>query len=132
MRSGLVFFRFVAFLFIVSGFLGLVLPDPYISLLGAEASAGGRLWGRAFGAVSIGIGTMFWMLDPSRDRMRRIGAAGAALSFGITGTGDVVSVIGGDLPAYGWGFVAFNGAMVLWALYYLFTSARLTVAGGTG
>ena len=123
MKSGVAYFRFVAIVFIVSGFLGLVLADQYISLLSADASAGGRLWGRAFGAVSVGFGVMFWMMNPSGDqRARRIGAVGAALAFGLTGLGDVVSVLTGDLPTYGWGFVAFNAVMVGLALYYLLSS----------
>jgi len=63
---------------------------------------------------------MFWLIDPSHaPRERRIGAAGAALACGVTGLTDVVSVTSGDLPTYGWGFVAFNAAMVGWALTYL-------------
>lgn len=126
MRTGVAYFRFVAIVFILSGFLGLVFADQYISLLSADASVGGRLWGRAFGAVSAGFGVMFWMMDPSSDqRARRIGAVGAALAFGLTGLGDVVSVLAGDLPAYGWAFVVFNAVMVGLALYYLFAPAPL-------
>jgi len=122
MRSGVVYFRFVAIVLIAFGLLSLIWPDQYISLLGADASVGGRLWGRAFGAVSLSFGVMFWMMDPSGDqRARRIGAIGAGLAFGLTGIGDVISLIAGDLPAYGWGFVAFNAVMVALALYYLLT-----------
>ena len=122
MKSGVAYFRFVAIVLIVFGIIGLVFPDEYISLLGVDASAGGRLWGRAFGAVSVGFGVMFWMMNPSGPRARRIGAVGAALAFGLTGLGDVVSVLTGDLPTYGWGFVAFNAVMVGLALYYLLSS----------
>lgn len=117
MRSGLVYFRFVALVFIVSGLLGLVLPDQYMSLMDVGASVGGRLWGRAFGAVSVALGVMFWMMDPSGDpRARRVGAIGAALAFGLTGIGDVVSLVTGDFAAYAWAFVAFNAVVVALAL----------------
>lgn len=49
MRSGVVYFRFVALVFIAFGLVGLVLVDQYSSLLGVDASVGGRLWARAFG-----------------------------------------------------------------------------------
>lgn len=125
MRSGSVYFRFVAFVFIVSGLLGLIFPDQYMSLMDIGASVGGRLWGRAFGAVSLGFGAMFWVMDPGGDqRVRKTGAIGAALAFGLTGIGDVVSLVTGDLPAYGWGFVAFHAVMVGLALYYLLTPAQ--------
>lgn len=130
MRTGVVYFKFVAIVFVLSGFLGLVLADEYISLLGADSSVGGRLWGRAFGAASVAIGVMFWMTDPSRDRRsKRVGAVGAALAFGLTGFGDVVSVLAGDMLTYAWAFVAFNAAMFGLALYYLFTPAPLAAMG---
>ncbi len=126
MKTGAVYFRFIAVVFILSGILGLVFADQYISLLGADGSVGGRLWGRAFGAVSFAFGVMFWMMDPGGDqRARRIGAIGAALAFGLTGLGDVVSALAGDLPAYGWAFVVFNAVMLGVALYYLFTPTPL-------
>ena len=124
MKSGVVYFRFVAIVLIVFGVLALLLPDQYLSMLGADASTGGRLWGRAFGAVSLAFGVMIWMLDPaSHQRQRRIAASGAALAFALTGLTDVVSVISGDLPPVGWTFVAFNAAMVGLALYYWATPA---------
>lgn len=122
MKSGTLYFKFAAIIFILSGFLGLLLADQYISLLSADASVDGRLWGRAFGAVSVAVGVMFWIIDPSDDqRARQVGGAVAALAFGLTGIGDVVSVLGGDMPAYGWAFVGFNAAMVALAIYYLLT-----------
>jgi hypothetical protein len=128
MRSGVVYFRFVAVMFVAFGLIGLVFVDQYSSLLGGDAGAGGRLWGRAFGAVSVGFGAMLWMMDPRRNqRARRIGAIGAALAFGLNGIVDVVSLVTGDWPAssinLGWVFVAFNAVMMGFALYYLFTPA---------
>jgi predicted membrane channel-forming protein YqfA (hemolysin III family) len=132
MKTGVVYFRFVAIVFILSGILGLVFADQYISLLSADGSVGGRLWGRAFGAVSFAFGVMYWMMDPSGDqRARWIGAVGAALAFGLTGLGDFVSVLGGDLPAYGWAFVVFHAVMIGLALYYLFTPTPLSAQEDT-
>lgn len=114
------YFRLVAVIFIASGLLGMVIPDQYIALLGADPSVGGRLWGRAFGAASLAIGVMFWLIDPVAHRRERwIGATGAVLAFGATALTDAVSVVGGDLPAYGWGFVAFHVVMVLLAVMLL-------------
>ena len=127
MKSGLVYFKIVAFVFVVSGLLGLILPDQYMSLMDVGPSVGGRLWGRAFGAVAIAFGAMFWMMDPGGDRRARMtGALGAALAFGLTGVGDAISVLTGDLPAFGWGFVAFHAVMTGLALYYLFAPAPST------
>lgn len=120
MSRSRVYFRLVAVIFIASGLIGIVIPDQYIALVGVDPSVGGRLWGRAFGAASLAIWTMFWMMDPvAHRRERRIGAIGAVLAFGLTGLTDVVSVIGGDLPSYGWGFVVFNAAMAALALSLL-------------
>ena len=120
MRSGVVYFRVAAVIFLVGGVIGLVIPDQYIAILDVDASVGGRLWGRAFGGVSVGFGAMLWMIDPSNDHLgRRIGAVGALLAFGLTGLGDVVSLIQGDLPPLGWAFVAFNAVMTGFAIYYL-------------
>lgn len=133
MRSNTIYFRLVAVIFIASGLLGMVIPDQYIALLGVDPSVGGRLWGRAFGAASLAIGAMFWMMDPvAHRRERRIGATGAVLAFGLTGLTDVVSVIGRDLPSYGWGFVVFNAVMAGIALYLLASPARLPEGGVAG
>ena len=130
MKSGTIYFKFAAIIFILSGVLGLVLADQYISLLSADASVGGRLWGRAFGAVSGAVGVMFWVIDPSGDkRARQVGGVVAALAFGLTGIGDAVSVLGGDMPAYGLAFVGFYAAMVALALYYLLTPPPLAACG---
>jgi hypothetical protein len=127
MRSGFIFFRFVAVSWIVAGLFGLVFPDQYSSLLGAEVSIGGRVWARGFGAVSVGFGALFWMIEPSSDqRERRAGAIGAALAFGLTGIGDVVSLLAGDSPTYTLVLVAFNVVMVVLALYYMLTPAQPT------
>jgi len=124
MRSGFVYFRFLAVSWIVVGLLGLVFPDQYSSMLGVEASVGGRVWARGFGAVSVGFGAVFWILEPSSDqRARRAGAIGAALAFGLTGIGDVISLVAGDMPTYAWALVAFNVVMVALALYTLFPPA---------
>jgi hypothetical protein len=122
MRTGLVYFKIVAIVYILSGIIGLVFADQYVSLMGVDASVGGRLWGRAFGAVSVGFGVLYWVMNPSDDRrFRKIGAIGAVLTFGLTGLTDIVSVLAADLPAYGWAFVAFNAVMVALALNLLFT-----------
>jgi hypothetical protein len=114
------YFKLVAVIFIGLGVVAAVAPDQYISLLGVDPSVGGRLWGRAFGAASLGLGVVFWLIDPVAERReRRIAAIGAVLAFGFTALTDVVSVVGGDLPAYGWGFVAFNVVMVLLAAMLL-------------
>jgi hypothetical protein len=111
-------------MFIVSALLGLIFPDQYVSPMDVDASVGGRVWGRAFGAVSLGLGAMLWMMGPSGDqRAMRIGGIAAALAFGLTGIGDAVSVIAGHLPAYGWGFVAFHAVMGGLTLYDLLTPA---------
>lgn len=128
-RSGVVYFRFVAVMFIAFGLIGLALVDQYSSLLGADAGAGGRLWGRAFGAVSVGFGAMLWMMDPRRDpRARRVAAIGAALVFGLNGIADVVSLVTGDWPAssmtLGWVFVGFNAVMAGLAVYFYRPSLR--------
>lgn len=115
-----VYFKLVAVILLASGLIGIAVPDQYISLLGADGSVGGRLWGRAFGAVSLWLGAMFWLVEPvAQRRERRIAAIGAVLAFGITGLTDAVSVLGGDLPAYGWGFVAFNVVTVVLAAMLL-------------
>lgn len=106
------YFRLVAVIFIVSGIIGMVAPDGYLSSLAVDASVGGRLWGRAFGAVSLAFGVMFWMMNPAvHRREQRIGVIGAALAFGLTALTDIVSVVAGDLPSYGWVFVAVNAVM---------------------
>jgi hypothetical protein len=111
------YFRVVAIIFLASGLVATVFSDQYVSLLGADASVGGRLWGRGFGAASLALGAMFWMMDSvAHRRERRIAAIGATVAFGVTGLTDVVSVATGDLPIYGWGFVAFNAVMVVLAL----------------
>lgn len=110
------YFKVVALVFVAFGAVASVMPDLYIALLDVAASAGGRLWGRAFGAASLGLGAIFWMIDPAIQRERRIGAIGAVLVFGVTALTDAISVVGGDLPTYGWGFVVFNGLMVFLAL----------------
>lgn len=124
MKSGVAYFRVVAILLILFGIIGMGFVDQYDSLLGVEASVGGRLWGRGFGATAVGFGVMLWMLDPASDqRQRKIGAIGAALAFGLTGLTDVISVVTGDMPVYGWAFVALNAVLAGLALYYLFTPA---------
>jgi hypothetical protein len=88
------------------------------------ASVSGRVWARGFGAVSVGFGAMFWMLEPSSDqRARRAGAIGAALVFGLTGIGDVISLVASEMPTYAWALVAFNVVMVALALYTLLSPA---------
>jgi hypothetical protein len=113
-------FRIVAITFLAFGLVAAVFPDQHVSLLGADASIGGRLWGRAFGAASLDLGAMFWLIDPvAQRRERRIGAIGAVLVFGVTALTDAVSVVGGDLPGYGWSFVAFNAVIVVLAVMLL-------------
>jgi hypothetical protein len=130
MRSGIVYFRFVAIAWIAAGLFGLVFPDLYSSLLGVEASVGGRVWARGFGAVSVGFGAMFWLMEPSSDqRTKRTAAIGAALAFGLTGIGDIVALVAGDSPTYAWALVAFNVVMVGLAFYYLLTPAQPTNVG---
>jgi hypothetical protein len=130
MRSGLVYFRFVAIAWIAAGLFGLVFPDLYSSLLGVEANVAGRVWARGFGAVSVGFGAILWLSEPSSDqRTRRSAAVGAALAFGLTGVGDVVSLVAGDSPTYTWALAAFNALMVALALYYLLTPAQTTSVG---
>lgn len=119
MRSGVVFFRMVAVIFLVSGAIGVLAPDQYIALLGADASVGGRLWGRAFGAAGLAFGAVLWMLEPRTARERRLGAVGAIVAISLTGLTDLISVVGGDLPTTGWAFVAFNAAMAGSGAYYL-------------
>jgi len=119
------YFRLVAVIFVAFGIVAAIAPDQYISLLNVDASVGGRLWGRAFGAASLGLGVMFWLINPvAQRRERRIGAIGAAVVFGATGMTDIVSVVSGDLPPYGWGFVAFNMVMVLLAVLLLRGGSR--------
>jgi len=121
MKFEVIYFKVVAIIYILSGILGLFFADQYISLLDADASTGGRLWARAFGAVSVGFGVMYWMMNPSKDqRARKIGAVGAALTFGLTGLTDLISVLTGDLPPVGWGFIAFHVVMVGLAINLLF------------
>jgi hypothetical protein len=130
MRSGFVYFRFVAIAWIAAGLFGLVLPDLYSSLLGVAASVGGRVWARGFGAVSVGFGAIFWLIEPSRDqRTKRAAAIAAALAFGLTGAGDIISLVAGESPSYAWALVAFNALMVVLALYYLLTPAQTTNVG---
>lgn len=130
MRSGFVYFRFAAIAWIVAGLFGLVFPDLYSSLLGVEASMGGRVWARGFGAVSVGFGAIFWLLEPSSDqRTRRAAAIAAALAFGLTGIGDVVSLAAGDSPTYAWALVAFNALMLALALFWMLTPSQTTNEG---
>jgi putative effector of murein hydrolase len=122
MRNGLIYFKIVAIVYILSGIIGLVFPDQYLSLFSVGGSVGSRLWGRAFGAVSMGFGIMYWTMTPSDDqRAKKIGTVVAALAFGLTGLTDVVSVLAGDLPVFGWAFVAFNAVLVWLALRLLLT-----------
>lgn len=115
-----IYFKLVAIIFLAFGIVAAIAPDQYISLLDVDASIGGRLWGRGFGAASLGLGAMFWLIDPvAQRRERRIGAISAVLVFGVTALTDVVSVVGGDLPTYGWSFVAFNAVMVVLAVALL-------------
>jgi hypothetical protein len=130
MRTGFIYFRFVAIAWIGAGLFGLVLPDLYSSLLGVEASVGGRVWARGFGAVSVAFGAIIWLLEPSSDqRTRRAAATGAALAFGLTGIGDIVSLVAGDSPINAWALVAFNAVMVVLALFYMLTPAQTTNGG---
>jgi len=52
------YFKLVAIIFIGFGIVAAAIPDEYIALLGVDASVGGRLWGRAFGATSLAFGVI--------------------------------------------------------------------------
>ena len=99
-------------IFAVSGLIGLFIPNQYLDLLfGIQGSADGRLWGRAFGAAAIGLAVVMWMVDQTTTRELRVGLIGAVLTYGLTGLGDVVSVLQGDFEPVAWIFVAFNAVM---------------------
>lgn len=117
--TGNLYLKITGVIYLMSALIGVVIPDPYIQLLSVEASTGGRLWGRAFGAVAAGFAVILFTLDPHDSHQRKIGLIGAVIAYTLTGLTDIVSVIQGDLPPYGWGFVAFNALMTGLGIYYL-------------
>lgn len=113
------FFRIVAIVLFVSGAIGLIAADQYMSTLDVEASVGGRLWGRSMGGLAIGLGVIVWLaFTPKYERSRRPAAIGVVAAFGVTMVVDIVSTVGGDLPAMGWSFVALNGIIAVFAAVY--------------
>jgi hypothetical protein len=88
-----------------------------MSLLDVEASTGGRLWGRGFGAAALGFGWVLWVLDPSVDRERRVAASGAAVAFIATALTDAAGTVSREFTSpLGWTFVAFNTVMAVLAV----------------
>lgn len=119
MKTGFVYLRVTAVIFALSGLIGLFIPDQYLDVLfGIEGSVGGRLWGRPFGAAAIGLSVMLWMVEQST-RQLRLGLTGAIVAYGLTGLGDIVSVIQGDFEPVAWVFVAFNLVMATLGAIYL-------------
>lgn len=117
--TGNLYLKITGVVFMASAVISVVIPDPYIELLGVEGSTGGRLWGRGFGAVAAGFAVILFMINPLEHRQRRLGLAGAVIAYALTGLTDIVSVTQRDLPTYGWGFVAFNALMTGLGFYYL-------------
>lgn len=127
MKSGLVYLRAAAVIFAISGLIGLLMSDQYLDVLfGIDGSVGGRLWGRGFGAAAIGLAIVLWMTDQSSTRELRLGFLGAAAAFALTGLGDVVSVLRGDLEPIAWAFVALNAAMATLGAIYFALSGRMS------
>jgi hypothetical protein len=124
MRAAVVYVRIVAIVFLVFGVIAAAVPDGYIVLLGADASVGGRLWGRAFGAVAVAFGAVLWELPRKGPSGVRLAARAAVVAFGLTGLVDLLSVLQSDLPTIGWGFVAFNAAMAGLGASYAATAGR--------
>lgn len=126
MKSGLVYLRVTAVIFAVSGLIGLFIPDQYLDVLfGIEGSVGGRLWGRGFGATAIALAAMLWMVDHTATRELRLGFLGAIVAYGLTGLGDVVSVIQGDFEPVAWAFVAFHVSMASLGAIYMARSGPM-------
>ncbi len=120
MKTGFVYLRVTAVIFAVSGVIGLIIPDQYLdALFGIGGSVGGRLWGRGFGAAALGLAVLLWMVDRTAPRELRLGLAGAVVVFGLTGLGDVISVIQGDFEPLAWAFVAFHAVMAALGAVYL-------------
>lgn len=129
MRNGRVYLRVTTVIFAVSGLIGLLMPDQYLDLFfGIEGSVGGRLWGRAFGAAAIGLVVVWWMADQNSTRELRLCLLGAVAAFGLTGLGDVVSIVQGDFTSVAWAFVALNAVMATFG-GYLLRSVRLEPPG---
>ena len=129
MKSGLVYLKVTAVIFAVSGLIGLLIPDQYLDLLfGIEGSVGGRLWGRGFGATAIGLAIVLWMVDQTSMRELRLGLAGAVVAFGLTGLGDLVSVLQSDFEPMAWAFVVFNAVMASLGAIYFALSGRMSSA----
>ena len=95
MRAAVVYIRVVAIVFLIFGVIALVVPDGYLALLGADASVGGRLWGRAFGAAAVTFGAVLWELSRGDPAGVRLAARAAVLVFGLTGLADLLSVVQG-------------------------------------
>ncbi len=126
MRTGFVYLRVTSVVFGVSGLIGLFLPDQYLDVLfGIGGSVGGRLWGRGFGAAAIALAAVWWMVDTTASRDLRLGLVGAIVAYGLTGLGDVVSVIQGDFGPVAWAFVAFHAVMAGLGAIYLTRSRSL-------
>ncbi len=126
MKTGLVYLRVTAAIFAVSGVIGLIIPDQYLDVLfGIGGSVGGRLWGRGFGAAAIGLAVVLWMVDQTARREIRLGLVGAVVAYGLTGLGDVASVIQGDFAPVAWAFVAFNAGMASLGAIYLNRSSAV-------
>lgn len=122
MMSWKLFFRIVAIVLFVSGVIGLVAADQYMSTLDVVASVGGRLWGRSMGGLAIGLGVIVWLaFTPRFETTRRPAAIGVLVAFGVTMVVDIVSTVSGDLPAMGWSFVVLNGVIAVFAAVYLRT-----------
>jgi hypothetical protein len=124
MSAGVVYVRIVAIVFLVFGVIALAVPDRYVALLGADASVGGRLWGRAFGAAAVTLGACLWELSRGDPAELRLAARAAVLVFGLTGLADLLAVVQGDLPTIGWVFVAFNAAMAGLGASFAVTAGR--------
>ncbi len=114
------FFRAISIVTIAAALASLAMPALYSELLGMTASDAATVWTRAFGVTGLGFGIVAWAVanEPGSPIARALAVA-ILVTFGLNAVFGVIATADGVMNLLGWGFVVFDGLIVLGAVAVL-------------